>query len=81
MPEITPDLSETMEELLQRRGKSINGLSKASGLSRPTIQHLLRGEGDVFLSTLERLAEHLEVPVLRVVSAVRATRRLAPRGC
>jgi transcriptional regulator with XRE-family HTH domain len=66
-----------MEELLERRGQSINGLSKASGLSRPTIQHLLRGQGDVFLSTLDILAEHLEVNVERVVAAVKASRRYA----
>lgn len=52
-----------VRQIMDRKGVTIQRLSKGSGISRRTIQTILNGEGSCHMETMIKLAEALDVSV------------------
>lgn len=58
-----PDVGERVREFREARGFSLRALSEASGLSLNAISRIERGQSSPTVSSLQRLATALSVPV------------------
>lgn len=52
-------LAETVSRWMEARGLTVLALSKSTGLGRPTIYRLVKGDGDSSIETLARVASDL----------------------
>ena len=83
-----PDVGARLLLLRQERGLSLRGLAKECGLSVNAISRIERGESSPTVSSLQRLAKTLEVPITEFFRAapehstilVRENERLRTRG-
>lgn len=60
--------------LRMQQGLSQQQLAEISGIQQPQLSRIESGQHDIKISTAERLAQALGVPVADVVNAVMATR-------
>ena len=62
-------------KLLIERGETINSLSNATGISRPTLYRYYYGEKakGIQFDTLDALCKHFNMPVQDVIEAIRST--------
>ncbi len=83
-----PNVAERLRRLRKERGLSLRGLARASGLSVNAISRIERGESSPTVSSLQRLAEGMEVQLTeffrlapgRSTVLVREHERLRTRG-
>ena len=64
MSDLRPAVGARLLEMRQERGLSLRALSDASGLSVNAIGRIERGENSPTVSTLQRLASALDVPLV-----------------
>ncbi|MEM5518958.1 helix-turn-helix transcriptional regulator [Henriciella sp. AS95] len=76
----TEHIGQKIRELRKAEGLTLDGLSRISGATVPTLSHIERGTRDVKLSTLIGLARALRVrlPDLLVPSGQTAAERSTP---
>jgi transcriptional regulator with XRE-family HTH domain len=76
----TKHIGQKIRELRKAEGLTLDGLSRISGATVPTLSHIERGTRDVKLSTLIGLARALRVrlPDLLVPSGQTAVERSTP---
>lgn len=60
-----PALSETLREAIRNSSLSVYRLAKASGVSPAVITRFLKGQRDLRLSTVEKLAEVLGLELVQ----------------
>lgn len=62
-------------KLLVERGETVNSLSNATGISRPTLYKYYYGEKakGIQFDTLDALCKHFNMPVQDVIEAIRST--------
>lgn len=62
-------------KLLAERGETINSLSRATGISRPTLYRYYYGEEvkGIQFDTLDALCKHFDMSVQDVIEVVRST--------
>lgn len=62
-------------KLLVERGETVNSLSNATGISRPTLYRYYYGEKakGIQFDTLDALCKHFNMPVQDVIEAIRST--------
>lgn len=62
-------------KLLIERGETVNSLSNATGISRPTLYKYYYGEKakGIQFDTLDALCKHFDMPVQDVIEAIRPT--------
>lgn len=62
-------------KLLAERGETVNSLSNATGISRPTLYRYYYGEKakGIQFDTLDALCKHFDMPVQDVIEAIRST--------
>lgn len=62
-------------KLLVERGETVNSLSRATGVSRPTLYRYYYGEKakGIQFDTLDALCKHFDMPVQDVIEAIRST--------
>lgn len=65
----------TFAKLLIERGETVNSLSNATGISRPTLYRYYYGEKakGIQFDTLDALCKHFDMPVQDVIEAIRST--------
>lgn len=51
-------MTETLRRVMSESGETHLGISKATGVTRPSIIRFLRGEQSLHLDAADRLAEH-----------------------
>lgn len=56
-----------LKELREKKGISIYGLAKLSGVSQPTIRSIENGEKSPTVRTLEKLALAMNVKVIELI--------------
>jgi transcriptional regulator with XRE-family HTH domain len=61
-----PDVGTRLQELRQARGLSLRGLAELSGLSFNAIGRIERAESSPTISSLQRLASALDVPLIEL---------------
>ena len=62
-------------KLLADRGESVNALSKATGISRPTLTRMYYGIAKgIQFETLDALCKHFDMSVQEVIETIRSTR-------
>lgn len=61
-------------KLLIERGETVNSLSNATGISRPTLYRYYYGEKakGIQFDTLDALCKHFDMPVQDVIEAIRS---------
>ena len=64
-------------KLLVERGETVNSLSRATGISRPTLYRYYYGEKvkGIQFNTLDALCKHFDMPVQDVIDVIRSTRQ------
>lgn len=62
-------------KLLVERGETVNSLSNATGISRPTLYRYYYGEKakGIQFDTLDALCKHFDMPVQDVIEIIRST--------
>lgn len=62
-------------KLLIERGETVNGLSNATGISRPTLYRYYYGEKvkGIQFDTLDALCKHFDMTVQDVIETIRPT--------
>jgi DNA-binding Xre family transcriptional regulator len=62
-------------KLLVERGETVNSLSRATGVSRPTLYRYYYGEKakGIQFDTLDALCKHFDMPVQDVIETIRST--------
>lgn len=62
-------------KLLIERGETVNSLSNATGISRPTLYRYHYGEKakGIQFDTLDALCKHFDMPVQDVIETIRST--------
>lgn len=61
-------------KLLADRGESVNALSKATGISRPTLTRMYYGIAKgIQFDTLDALCKHFDMSVQDVIDVIRST--------
>lgn len=62
-------------KLLAERGETINSLSRATGISRPTLYRYYYGEEvkGIQFDTLDALCKHFDMSVQDVIDVIRST--------
>lgn len=62
-------------QLLIERGETVNSLSNATGISRPTLYRYYYGEKakGIQFDTLDALCKHFDMPVQDVIEIIRPT--------
>lgn len=62
-------------KLLIERGETVNSLSNATGISRPTLYKYYYGEKaqGIQFDTLDALCKHFDMPVQDVIETIRPT--------
>ena len=62
-------------KLLVERGETVNSLSNATGISRPTLYKYYYGEKakGIQFYTLDALCKHFDMPVQDVIETIRST--------
>lgn len=63
-------------KLIVERGETVNSLSRATGVSRPTLYRYYYGEKTkgIQFDTLDALCKHFEMSVQEVIETIRSTR-------
>ena len=62
-------------KLIVERGETVNSLSRATGVSRPTLYRYYYGEKTkgIQFETLDALCKHFDMSVQDVIDAIRST--------
>lgn len=63
-------------KLLAERGETVNSLSRATGISRPTLYRYYYGAEakGIQFETLDALCKHFDMSVQEVIETIRSTR-------
>lgn len=63
-------------KLLVERGETVSSLSRATGISRPTLYRYYYGEKakGIQFDTLDALCKHFDMPVQDVIETIKPTR-------
>jgi transcriptional regulator with XRE-family HTH domain len=72
MPDIRKQFGEAVRRLRQERGYSQEGFAADAGINRSYMGKIERGEVNISLDNIARIAKGLAVPISELMSGLRA---------